>query len=110
NFFDLGGHSLLLAQLHVRLNELFDNALTVIDLFRYPTISSLAEYLNERQPSSKGIMSAITLDEPLSVAADTERSMTDVEIPPNAIAIIGIAARFPGCRDVNEFWEKLKEG
>ena len=45
NFFDLGGHSLLLAQVHVRLQEAVDSSLSIVDLFRFPTIGSLAEHL-----------------------------------------------------------------
>ncbi len=46
NFFELGGHSLLMIQVHSKLRELFNSNLSMIELFRYPTISSLAEYLN----------------------------------------------------------------
>jgi len=49
NFFDLGGHSLLLTQVHTRLSEKIENKkeLTIVDLFRYPTIHSLAKYMEE---------------------------------------------------------------
>jgi amino acid adenylation domain-containing protein len=49
NFFDLGGHSLLLTQVHNRLNERIQikKELTIVDLFRYPTIHSLAKYMEE---------------------------------------------------------------
>lgn len=30
--------------------------------------------------------------------------------PPGRIAIIGMAGRFPGARDVGEFWDNLKAG
>ncbi len=46
NFFELGGHSLLMIQVHSKLRELFNSNLSMIELFRYPTISSLAEYLS----------------------------------------------------------------
>ncbi|MHC5747096.1 MAG: amino acid adenylation domain-containing protein [Nostoc sp.] len=46
NFFDIGGHSLLLLQVHSKLCEIFSTNLLVLDLFRYPTISSLAVFLN----------------------------------------------------------------
>ncbi|MEH2382482.1 MAG: amino acid adenylation domain-containing protein [Nostoc sp.] len=46
NFFELGGHSLLLLQTHNKLHKIFEGDLSVLDLFRYPTISSLANYLN----------------------------------------------------------------
>ena len=46
NFFDLGGHSLLLVRLHSKLRRVLSAELSVIDLFRYPTISSLATALH----------------------------------------------------------------
>jgi amino acid adenylation domain-containing protein len=49
NFFDLGGHSLLLVRVHSKIREVLKKDLTIIDLFRYPTISSLAKYLSENQ-------------------------------------------------------------
>jgi len=49
NFFDLGGHSLLLTQVHSRLSEIVDKELTIVDLFRYSTIRSLARYLGENK-------------------------------------------------------------
>jgi acyl carrier protein len=45
NFFDLGGNSLLMIQLYGKLREVFNTELSVLDLFRYPTISSLATHL-----------------------------------------------------------------
>ncbi len=45
DFFELGGHSLLLAQVHRRLRERFERELSVMDLFRYPTVESLAAFL-----------------------------------------------------------------
>ena len=47
NFFDLGGHSLLVARLHNRLENVLGRQLSMIDLFKYPTISSLAEHLSQ---------------------------------------------------------------
>ncbi|HVW84684.1 MAG TPA: condensation domain-containing protein, partial [Bryobacteraceae bacterium] len=48
NFFDLGGHSLLLVQMHRRLLETLKKDFPVVALFEHPTISSLSRYL--RQP------------------------------------------------------------
>jgi hypothetical protein len=45
NFFDLGGHSLLVPQVHRRLKERFTSSITVVDLFRYPTVGDLAQFL-----------------------------------------------------------------
>jgi hypothetical protein len=42
NFFDLGGHSLLLVRVHSRLKGTGATELSVVDLFRHPTVRSLA--------------------------------------------------------------------
>ncbi|BAY73752.1 amino acid adenylation domain-containing protein [Nostoc linckia NIES-25] len=46
NFFEIGGHSLLLVTVHSQLQEILNPELSTLDLFRYPTINSLAEYLS----------------------------------------------------------------
>jgi acyl-coenzyme A synthetase/AMP-(fatty) acid ligase/acyl carrier protein len=45
NFFDLGGHSLLLVQVQSRLQEALGRELSITALFQFPTVSSLAGYL-----------------------------------------------------------------
>ncbi len=56
NFFELGGHSLLMIEVRSKLLEVFGLDITVADLFRFPTISALAKFLNEelaqQQPAS----------------------------------------------------------
>ena len=51
NFFELGGHSLLVAQVHNNLRELLKPDLSMIELLEYPTINSLAKYLNQERDS-----------------------------------------------------------
>mgnify|MGYP002780035031 CR=1 FL=1 len=53
NFFELGGHSFLLAQMHLRLRGVGRREVTVIDLFRHPTIASLATFLEDGDGGSK---------------------------------------------------------
>ncbi|HEX9940915.1 MAG TPA: amino acid adenylation domain-containing protein, partial [Thermoanaerobaculia bacterium] len=50
-FFHLGGHSLLLVRVHARLRERFGQELSMMDLFRYPDISSLAQHLTRSLPA-----------------------------------------------------------
>lgn len=45
NFFQLGGDSFLLVQVHNRLEEMWPGKTEVTDLFAYPTVSKLAEYI-----------------------------------------------------------------
>jgi acyl carrier protein len=47
NFFDLGGHSLLLVQVHSKLQKIFQRNFPLVGMFQYPTISYLAQYLNQ---------------------------------------------------------------
>jgi acyl carrier protein len=49
NFFELGGYSLLVVRLHGRLNEILEQELSIVELFRYPTIASLAAHLGKDQ-------------------------------------------------------------
>jgi acyl carrier protein len=54
NFFDLGGHSLLIAQVNTRLREALKRDVSMVEMFNYPTINSLAGHLSQehvRQPS-----------------------------------------------------------
>jgi amino acid adenylation domain-containing protein len=46
NFFDLGGHSLLIVHLHQRLVESLGATCDTLDLFRYPTIRQQAALLD----------------------------------------------------------------
>jgi thioesterase domain-containing protein/non-ribosomal peptide synthetase component F len=45
NFFDLGGHSLLLARIRARLQKVTKHHITVADIFAAPTVESLARRL-----------------------------------------------------------------
>jgi acyl carrier protein len=48
NFFDLGGHSLLAVQAHRKLTAAIESKITIVDLFRYPTVKALAAYIGNR--------------------------------------------------------------
>jgi len=97
NFFDLGGHSLLLGRVQTRLREAFGQQLTMVEMFRYPTVSTLAGRLRSEERL-----------EPL--ASRTNGRNGDARRHHEAIAIIGMAGRFPGARDVDSFWRNLCSG
>ncbi len=48
NFFDLGGHSLLAVQIHRKITAALQCELSVIEMFRYPTVDSLATFLTQK--------------------------------------------------------------
>jgi hypothetical protein len=45
--FDLGAHSLLIIQVRDQLQTQFKQSIPIVQLFKYPTISALAGYLNQ---------------------------------------------------------------
>ncbi|NEQ88732.1 MAG: non-ribosomal peptide synthetase, partial [Moorea sp. SIO2I5] len=55
NFFELGGHSLLVVQVHSKLQGTFNREVSITDLFKYPTIKSLAGYLNQEQEQKSSL-------------------------------------------------------
>jgi len=46
NFFDLGGHSLLIVQVHSRLQARLKRNISMVEMFKYPTIELLAKHLS----------------------------------------------------------------
>ncbi|MEP7010522.1 MAG: amino acid adenylation domain-containing protein [Acidobacteriota bacterium] len=104
NFFDLGGHSLLLAQVHLRLRESLPDdlgaRLSMVELFQHPTIAALARHLRPE--------ASLTLAEPGRLRAEL-RLGTHARRG-SEIAIVGMSGRFPGAADVERFWHNLRLG
>lgn len=92
SFFDLGGRSLQLVQVHQKLREGIVPNAEVTTLFQHPTVRQLAAYLTSSEQT------------PSRMAQPHGRR------PLDAIAIVGLAGRFPGAANVAEFWENLKRG
>ncbi|MGE0684404.1 MAG: phosphopantetheine-binding protein, partial [Candidatus Binatia bacterium] len=58
NFFDLGGHSLLLVQAHRKLQTALKTTLPILMLLQYPTIRSLARHCAQEateQPTAQAV-------------------------------------------------------
>ncbi len=94
-FFDLGGHSLLLARLQARIAAELGHDLTLVELFQYPTLRDLAARLQG---------GAEPAEAPAAPAPAPRRETG------GAIAIVGMAGRFPGADDLDAFWRNLRDG
>ena len=92
-FFELGGNSLLALRTVARLRSQHGIDVPVLRLFRHPTVASLAAWL-----AAPGMGAAPRVAPPLP---ETARE---------AIAIIGMAGRFPGARDIAGLWQVLLDG
>jgi len=56
NFFDLGGHSILMTRVHQRLTDTFGPDLSIVDMLQYPTIHTLARHLTGARDDSTDAM------------------------------------------------------
>ncbi len=100
NFFDLGGHSLLIVQLRRRLAERCGVELSIAEVFQYPTVGAMAAHLRGGDGEEDAFAAVrARLVRRGDAAADGE-----------AIAVIGIAARFPKAPDVDAYWQMLRDG
>ena len=55
NFFDLGGHSLLLAEVHSKLQDILQQNIPIVDMFKYPTINALVEYVSHAESAQPAL-------------------------------------------------------
>src|SRR5579864_3196678 len=94
NFFDLGGHSLLLVRLHSRLQEALGADLSLIELFSHPNVLRQAERIRELRGGAA-----------VAAPAPARRSLG-----PDRIAVVGMAGRFPGAQNVAALWRNLRDG
>jgi hypothetical protein len=54
NFFELGGHSLLMVKAHGQIQALIEREISIVELFRFPTISLLAAHLSSGPEAPRG--------------------------------------------------------
>jgi amino acid adenylation domain-containing protein len=73
SFFDLGGHSLLLLEVQSRLREVFNSDLSIVDLFKYATISSLASYLSTSGAGDESLLDGVRARADMRIEAKAQR-------------------------------------
>ncbi|HEX4955004.1 MAG TPA: amino acid adenylation domain-containing protein [Thermoanaerobaculia bacterium] len=97
NFFDLGGNSLTGIQLIGELNRELGTHLAPLVLFEAPTVAALARRI---QPAESAP----------APPAPRPRLGPPAAAPEAAVAIVGMACRFPGASTLEEYWHLLREG
>ena len=109
NFFEIGGNSINILKVQGRLKKSLERDIPVVKLFKYPTIHSLAGYLEEE---GGGAAAELTLSGEITRGKDMLKERTGAGEGGTGleIAVIGMAGVFPGARNVGEFWENLKNG
>lgn len=132
NFFDIGGHSLLVPKLHDKLKISFPSkAVRLVDLFHKSTIKSQALLFGDgekvirtvqrtkKMKKSRGRKTPMTPMTPMTsigfsspyTRPDTPASSIDhLSLDQPEIAIVGLAGRFPGAQNVDSFYDMLMSG
>ncbi|MET0406604.1 MAG: amino acid adenylation domain-containing protein, partial [Cystobacter sp.] len=136
NFFDLGGTSVQVVQVHRKLRERLQVDFPIAQMFRHTTVSTLAAYLRDEVvkapavapvvvPAVTPVVTPVVAPQAvkapaapvLEVAAPQpapppvpSRRETPSRPGQQPIAIVGMSGRFPGARGLEEFWRNLSEG
>ncbi|MBQ4862238.1 amino acid adenylation domain-containing protein, partial [Pseudoalteromonas sp. MMG013] len=84
SFFELGGNSLSLSKVHVKLVEQLGMEVTMMDLFSHPTVESLAHFITnkshnetgEKMGSTRGKRQAIALQQSEAMRRHRQKSKT----------------------------------
>ncbi|MCU0286993.1 MAG: acyltransferase domain-containing protein, partial [Acidobacteria bacterium] len=93
HFFDRGGNSLSIIRLSSRLSQALQTDIPVVTLFNNPTISALANYLRPGKQENT-----------------FNKNENSLQIEAGEIAVIGMAGRFPRAKNIDQFWDNLKNG
>ncbi len=94
SYFDLGASSLQLIQITEKIERRLGKQLSVTDLFAYPSIADLAEFIVKPNISKANKVAK----------REAERSTG------KDIAIVGIALQVPGASTVTQFLEQIVQG
>ncbi|MFN6534907.1 MAG: amino acid adenylation domain-containing protein [Nostoc sp. EkiNYC01] len=73
NFFDLGGHSLLVGQVHTQLREKLNRDLSLVEIFQHPTINLLAKHLSEEQQEQPAFEKVMNRSEKQKLALNRQK-------------------------------------
>ena len=110
-FFDLGMDSLMAVELRNRLNRTLAGEYTTSNtvVFDYPNVAALAAFLStELEPILGSGAAAAPAAAPAPRPRRTQTRAAKTE--EDAIAIVGMACRFPGAPDLDAFWRQLVAG
>ncbi len=80
NFFEMGGDSVMLSEMHDLIDEKYPDYLTIADLFEYTSVRTLSEYIDSKQPVT-GINAA---EEEAAVSAAEIKSEPETCIYPTS--------------------------
>lgn len=103
-FFEIGGDSINSVTVMERINNAIGCDITVTNIFEYPTLKKICEFINDQMKENNKIGISV---EKLSFDEKSE------ELPDyydDSVAIIGISCKFPGAESFEQFFENIFNG
>jgi len=105
SFFDLGGNSLAAVRMVGHYHTRFGREIPPVKVFQYPTIAKLSRFLEESETKSDFLAEAENRARyqrnPQHGSHEGNGSARD------AVAVIGMAGRFPGAANLDQLWRNL---
>jgi acyl transferase domain-containing protein len=89
-FWEIGIGSVEIVRFRARLEQTLGRAVPAPVLFAHPTVDALVRHLTDTTPAESARAATVDRD--------------------HRVAVIGMAARFPGAASVDEFWSNLLAG
>lgn len=104
-FADLGCGSLQIVQIHSRLARAYGDGLSITRLYTLSTVRDVVAAIAAGSVSADPNGPTVAVKENVAgVAAQSSDCST------SAIAVVGLAGRFPGAKDARQMWENVKNG
>ncbi|MBO9489818.1 SDR family NAD(P)-dependent oxidoreductase [Endozoicomonas sp. G2_1] len=112
SFSDMGLESTGVVELVEQINSRYSMALEAVSVFDYSSIKQLAQYIVQENKGIGWQNDHILAQDNSTQKGNSPHSPIDVSKGGHEsdIAIIGMAGRFSGASDVNEYWENLSNG
>jgi len=99
NFFDLGGHSALAAQIATELSGTYGLAVSVLDIYSSSTLGAFMDLIAPGEGKSAAPPTELRRLRVRENKADSQR-----------LAVVGLAGRFPGADTADAFYSNLRTG
>ncbi|GMQ56626.1 hypothetical protein AN1V17_10200 [Vallitalea sediminicola] len=100
NFFEMGADSILMGHIFKIINEYYPEKLQLTDLFAYPNVRQLSEYVDSKQD--------------ITSRRDEESKKRVNNVPlhygEKDVAVIGIGIDLPCSKNIDEYWEMIING
>jgi FkbH-like protein len=106
NFFEIGGDSVFIPKIVIRLQKEFNITIQIVDIFQYPTVKLLAGFISSGKEDKPVILSTELTD----IKKQKDQLGGNGSSLSNGIAIIGMSGRFPGAGNIDEYWQIISQG